>query len=144
MQAKVPPATCFPHNKNAKRILRRSDTHPCTHWEKEELFWGGCPLLSFAQTEEPGFSCREGFGAVCVSHEMSNIVQQCQISSRVVAVVGFWLFAGLGSLQCNCVYSLLYPEAWQHTPLLTSIIWLWCICIPSNPLGNTIRLYRLF
>lgn len=26
MRAKVPPATCFPHNTNAKRILRRSDT----------------------------------------------------------------------------------------------------------------------
>lgn len=35
---------------------------------------------------------------VCVSYEMSNIVQQCQISSPVVTVVGSWLFVGLGSL----------------------------------------------
>lgn len=28
--------------------------------------------------------------------------------------------------------------------LLTSVIWLWCIRIPSNPAGNTICLYRPF
>lgn len=35
---------------------------------------------------------------LCVSYEMSNIVQQCQISSPVVTVVGSLLSVGLGSL----------------------------------------------
>lgn len=63
MQAKVPPATCFPHNKNAKRILRRSDTHP--YAETEELFLG-FPLLSSSQREKAVFLCSKGFGTVCI------------------------------------------------------------------------------
>lgn len=105
MQAKVPPATCFPHNKNAKRILRCWDTHPHTHTEKNRVF--------FFLTDS------KSFGTVSGSDEMSNIVHQCRITSCVVAVVGF-----LSSLQCYCIKSLLYPVAWHHAPLLTSIIWL--------------------
>lgn len=36
MRAKVPPATCFPHNTNAKRILRRSDT-ASTHTQEGKI-----------------------------------------------------------------------------------------------------------
>lgn len=93
--------------------------------DAQKNFFGGFPLLkSFSRGRKnlPFYAAKAV--ALRVSYEMSNIVQQCQISSPVVAVVGFWLFVGLGSLWSNCIYSLLYPEAWQHTPLLTSIIWL--------------------
>lgn len=63
MEAKVPPATCFPDNKNAKRILRRSDAHP--HTPRNTRFF-----------------------CASVSYEMSNIIRQCQMTSCVVAVVG--------------------------------------------------------
>lgn len=88
MQAKVPPATCFPHNKNAKRILRRSDGHP--HIEK--LF--GVSSARFRAECKTCLFMRRKASALCVYYEMSNTVQQCQISSGVVAVVGFWLFCG--------------------------------------------------
>lgn len=128
MQAKVPPATCFPHNRNAKRILQHTDAH--RHAGGKEERKKKKTFLRFF-TDRKIWLCLFFFltrqrkvWVPCVSHEMSNIVQQCHISSPVVAVVGSWLFVGLGSFQCNCFYSLLYPEAWQHIPLLTSIIWL--------------------
>lgn len=75
-------------------------------------FFGGASCVKFC------IFMRRRLLAPCVYDEMSNMVQQCQISSPVVALVAF------GTLQSNCVYSLLYPEAWQHKALLTSIIWL--------------------
>lgn len=75
----------------------------------------------FSTTRKAGL---ENEAEACESHEMSKIVWLCPISSPVVAVVGFWLFSGPESLQSNCVYPLLYPEAWQHALFLTSIIWL--------------------
>lgn len=79
MQAKVPPAACFPHNKNAKWILRRS-THIYT---QQNFFWGGASCVKFC------IFMRRRLLAPCVYDEMSNMVQQCQISSPVVALVAF-------------------------------------------------------
>lgn len=86
MQAKVPPATCFPHNKKCQ-----TDSAALGHTSTETFFWG---FLCQREKKEAVFFMQLKAPALCVSYEMSNIVQQCQMSSRVVAVVGFWLFCG--------------------------------------------------
>lgn len=106
MQAKVPPAACFPHNPNAEPIRRRSHKHVSR----------GSPRPSF------------------VKKKQKKLFSECQSRSTRVrchpVVVGFNRFLGARS---NSVSPLLYPEAWQHSALLTNVIWLWCICIPPSP-----------
>lgn len=96
--------------------LGRTSTH-------RETF-SGFPPLGSAPNVKPVFLCGERLRH-CV------YTMKCQIQSSSVrcplVLLQLWdsgSFAGLGSLQCNCVDSLLYPEAWHHAPLLTSIIWL--------------------